>query len=241
METSNTYSVYKHTFPNGKVYIGITMTDPRKRWNGGSGYRKQPKIYNAIQYYGWRNIAHEVLCTGLSKAEAEAEEIRLIAQYNSTKNGYNVEHGGNTIGTHSEETKRKIGKGNRKKKKPCSEEQKQHLREINSGANNYFYGKHHTEEVKAEHAAFMKGNQYAKGLKHSDEFKAWKSKQMHEKYKDGGNPRCKRVIGIDEHGDVVECASLRIAAKEVGVCPATMHRHLHEGTSCGGYIWSYSE
>ena len=243
METNKTYSVYKHTFPNGKVYIGITCMDPQKRWNGGSGYRKQIKIYNAIQYYGWRNVKHEILYTGLSKAEAEAEEIRLIAYYDSTRKGYNVEHGGNTIGTHSEETKQKISAGNKGKNlgRSIPEEQKKRLSEMWTGEGNPFYGKHHSEEVKAEHAAFMVGNQYAKGLKHTDEYKAWKSKQMHEKYKDGNHPRGKRVIGIDENGDTVEYASLRIAAKEVGACPATMHKHVHEGTPFGGHIWKYSE
>lgn len=241
MEASNTYSVYKHTFPNGKVYIGITMTDLRKRWNGGSGYRKQPKIYNAIQYYGWRNIAHEVLCTGLTKEEAEAEEIRLIAFYNSTKNGYNVEHGGNTIGTHSEETKKKIGEGNKGKSKPCSEERKQKLRNMYANGQLVPKLKPLTEEQRAIHSAFMKGNQNAKGLKHTGEFKAWKSKQMHEKYKDGGSPRCKKVVGVDGQGNVYEYASLRIAAKEIGVCPATMHKYIHNDTAYGGVTWNYSE
>lgn len=31
------YSVYKHTAPNGKVYIGITGKDPEKRWLNGGG------------------------------------------------------------------------------------------------------------------------------------------------------------------------------------------------------------
>ena len=34
---SSEYSVYKHTFPNGKVYIGITSQPLGKRFNGGSG------------------------------------------------------------------------------------------------------------------------------------------------------------------------------------------------------------
>lgn len=243
MEASNSYSVYKHTFPNGKVYIGITMMKPQKRWNGGSGYRKQPKIYNAIQYYGWRNIVHEILCTGLTKKEAEAEEIRLIALYNSTKNGYNVEHGGNTVGTHSEETKKKIGAGNKGKNigKKWTEERRRDFIERFSGVNSSMYGKHHSEKVKAEHSAFMKGNQYAKGLKHTDEFKALKSHEMHEKYKDGGNPRCKKVIGVDGQGNVYEYASLRIAAKEIGVCPATMYKYIHKDTAYGGVTWNYSE
>ena len=87
----------------------------------------------------------------------------------------------------------------------------------------------------------MKGNQNAKGLKHTDEFKIWKSKQMHEKYKDGGNPRCKRVIGIDEYGNEVEYASLRIAAKAIGVCPATMFKYVAEDRPFNGVRWNYSE
>ena len=241
--TPNTYSVYRHTFPNGKVYIGITMMEPKKRWSGGSGYRHQPKIYNAILYYGWKNVKHDILYTGLTKSEAEAIEIRLIAEYDSTRKGYNVEHGGNTTGTHSEETKQKISAGNKGKNlgKHCSDEQKRKLSEANSGEKNFWYGKHISEEAKAKHSAFMMGNQNAKGLKHTDEFKAWKSEQMHEKYKDGGSPRCKRVIGIDEYGNEVEYASLRIAAKAIGVCPTTMFRYVHEGISFGGKNWKYSE
>lgn len=34
------YYVYKHIFPNGKVYIGITCKKPIYRWNNGNGYKK---------------------------------------------------------------------------------------------------------------------------------------------------------------------------------------------------------
>lgn len=33
-----TYKVYKHVFPNGKVYIGITSQSLDSRWNSGKGY-----------------------------------------------------------------------------------------------------------------------------------------------------------------------------------------------------------
>ncbi len=107
----NTYSVYKHVLPNGKVYIGMTVqTDVNRRWQNGYGYKSQRLFYRAIKKYGWENVSHEVISTGLSKSEAEAEEIRLIAQYHAAdpKFGYNVENGGNCPGTHSDETKRKI-------------------------------------------------------------------------------------------------------------------------------------
>ena len=38
----NNFCVYKHTCPNGKVYIGITGKKPKHRWGkDGSGYKKQ--------------------------------------------------------------------------------------------------------------------------------------------------------------------------------------------------------
>lgn len=105
------YTVYKHTAPNGKVYIGITsQTDLNRRWQNGYGYKSQVLFYRAIKKYGWENITHEVLRSGLTKDDAEREEIKQIAAYNSTNenHGYNCENGGNCTGTHSEETKRKI-------------------------------------------------------------------------------------------------------------------------------------
>lgn len=97
------YTVYKHTFPNGKVYIGITSIDVKVRWQNGRGYMKrshgkyhQPRMAQAILKYGWENIKHEILYEGLTKEKAEQKEIELIAKYksNDCKFGYNVEAGG---------------------------------------------------------------------------------------------------------------------------------------------------
>lgn len=33
------YKVYKHTFPNGKKYIGITKLTVENRWRSGKGYK----------------------------------------------------------------------------------------------------------------------------------------------------------------------------------------------------------
>ena len=62
------YKIYKHTFPNGKVYIGLTSQEPKKRWGSdGNGYYGQKYIYRAIKKYGWKNIKHEILFDNLSK------------------------------------------------------------------------------------------------------------------------------------------------------------------------------
>lgn len=42
------YSVYIHTLPNNKVYIGITSQKPKARWDNGRG-----KIATAYGYK-WR-------------------------------------------------------------------------------------------------------------------------------------------------------------------------------------------
>ena len=107
----NSYTVYKHTFPNGKIYIGITNQTIERRWRyNGSGYKTQSLMYNAILKYGWDNIKHEILYMGMSKDEAEEVEIELISRYKSNQReyGYNVNNGGFHNGCHSEATRAKI-------------------------------------------------------------------------------------------------------------------------------------
>ena len=116
------YVVYRHIFPNGKCYIGITCAKPyHRRWRGGTGYYAQPKIYKAILKYGWENIRHELLYENLTVDEANQLEQELIAKFNSIENGYNISTGGGgTFGIPcSDEKKLKIGNANRGK--PCAD------------------------------------------------------------------------------------------------------------------------
>lgn len=135
MEGKN-YTVYMHTFPNGKRYIGITCQEVHKRWKNGYGYKHNSFLKNAIQKYGWENAKHEILYENLTKEEAEQKEIELIALYKSNQReyGYNIENGGNHNGKHSEETKRKISESNKGKiMPPMSKEAKEKLRIMNTG------------------------------------------------------------------------------------------------------------
>ena len=109
----NNYTVYKHVFPNDKVYIGITSRLPDLRFGkDGKGYINCPRMINAINKYGWNNIKHLILFENLSKEEAERKEIELIEQYKSNQReyGYNIANGGMHKGKCSEETKNKIRK-----------------------------------------------------------------------------------------------------------------------------------
>ena len=89
--------VYKHTFPNGKVYIGITKMSPKQRWgNQGKGYYHNKEMWEAIKKYGWNNIHHEILYENMTTEEADRLEKELIKKYDSLnpQKGYNKTAGG---------------------------------------------------------------------------------------------------------------------------------------------------
>lgn len=93
------YYLYKHTnLINGKCYIGITCQTPEQRWRSGLGYKDQSKFYGAILKYGWNSFSHEILYKNLSQEEAYNLEKKLIAEYDSIENGYNIQQGGEDVG-----------------------------------------------------------------------------------------------------------------------------------------------
>lgn len=97
-KNSKVYSVYKHTTPNGKSYIGITRQNPERRWQNGNGYSTQQYFYRAIQKYGWDNISHHVLEENLTHDEACDKEKYYINKFctNNRKYGYNITSGGDS-------------------------------------------------------------------------------------------------------------------------------------------------
>lgn len=141
MEDKNTWCVYMHTSPSGKVYIGITGRKPEYRWQNGDGYLKkskngeykQPAMANAVLKYGWDNFKHIIFAENLSKEQAENFERLLIALWktNDCRYGYNIREGGGSTGKASKETRKKI-----------SEAQK---------------GRHHTEETRKKISESLKG------------------------------------------------------------------------------------
>lgn len=81
IENSN-YYVYTHTnLINNKIYVGITMQKPEKRWLNGLGYIKNHDFYSDIQKYGWDNFKHEILYENLSLENACLKESDLIQHY----------------------------------------------------------------------------------------------------------------------------------------------------------------
>lgn len=90
------YTVYIHTSPDGKRYIGITSRKPEYRWNGGRGYSPNKHFSSAIMKYGWDNFSHEIIVSGVSKETACELEKALIKEYksNDRRFGYNNSTGG---------------------------------------------------------------------------------------------------------------------------------------------------
>ena len=146
------YIVYKHTCPNGKVYIGITSNYARRCVP--SNYKHNIRWTRAINKYGWKDIKHEILFENLTKEEACQKEIELIALHKSTDQrfGYNVNLGGNipfSYGKHLSKThKQNIARANTGKVPTEA------AREKNRQAH---LGKSHTEETRQKMILAHKG------------------------------------------------------------------------------------
>lgn len=94
--------IYKYTSPSGKVYIGQTMNE-RKRRSDFLCITTQysgPKIENARKKYGPENFQYEVLFTieSLDKKEVRdilnSKEKEYIILFDSINHGYNIDEGG---------------------------------------------------------------------------------------------------------------------------------------------------
>lgn len=167
-----TFSIYKHTAPDGRVYIGITSQKPTARWQGGNGYKNNSYFTRAIKKYGWENFKHEILAENLTEDDAKAMEIGLISFYRANERayGFNISSGGESKkGTTisewqkqriseaskgrivSKETREKLARASKKTWE--NEEHKNHMSEINKGAKNPQFGKVMTTEEKLQRGA----------------------------------------------------------------------------------------
>lgn len=157
--TERKYTVYMHTAPNGKKYIGITCQKIAQRWRGcGKGYKTSTLFWNAIMKYGWDNIIHQVIATGLTEEEAKKTERDLISihQTRDSLYGYNLTDGGDGMCGfhHSEVTKKKLSAANEGKTIPAEMHAK--ARAANMG-NQHTLGYKHTAETRAKMSAAHTG------------------------------------------------------------------------------------
>lgn len=92
--------VYCLTFPNGKRYVGIGLSESgiNRRWNS---YKKlkckdQTKLYYALKKYGPENVKFEVVLETNDIENAKRSEMYLIDVWNlqDSNFGYNILPGG---------------------------------------------------------------------------------------------------------------------------------------------------
>lgn len=226
---NNDYCVYMHTFPNGKRYIGITCCKPDRRWQKGRGYINQRVVYNAISKYGWGNIRHEIVSSGMSLDKANEKERELIALYQTTNRayGYNVELGGKACGHLTDDHKAKIGNANR-------------------GINNGMYGHIYTDEERK----YMSENSVWRGRKHAEESRRKMSEyaKAHpeiKSHKGKNHPMAKAVLQFDLNGNFVQRfetaaeASVKTGASRSGICNCCKFKPKNK--TAGGYVWRYED
>lgn len=94
------YTVYVHTSPEGKRYVGITRKKVTSRWGrDGKGYKTCLYFWHAVVKYGWDNFQHEVLAENLTESEAKQREKDLIVAYKTRDSlfGYNLTDGGDGL------------------------------------------------------------------------------------------------------------------------------------------------
>lgn len=236
-QTEENWKVYKHTSPSGKVYIGITSKEPKQRWQNGNGYWSNKHFFSAIKKYGWDNIKHEVLITGLTEEEAKAKEKELIAYYDCmSPKGYNQTEGGDGCKgwKMTREQRERISKRLKGKKRPP--EMREFLRQRQ-------LGKKHTEESK------KKMSKSQTGRKHTSESIA----KMKEIWKDRDFPEEYRLKAVEMHkkpilqytldGEFVkEWDSATTVQNELGIERHSIYRCLNgKSKSCAGFLWKRKE
>lgn len=229
---SNNYMVYRHTAPNGKMYVGITSQGSIRRWRNGNGYRHNKHFDSAIRKYGWNNFKHEILLDNLTSEQATLAEMLFIGYWDLTDNkkGYNKTSGGVVNYNVSEETKEKkseimrgrhvgggvkgvlAGANNPNYGKPLSEETKRKLSESKRGEKAYWYGKHLSEETKQK-LSMMKSKPVAQ-------------------------------ISKDSNDIISTFCSIKEAEKQTGIFASGIGRCCRHEPHCltaGGYKWEFVE
>lgn len=197
-------TIYKHTTPNGKVYIGQTSQPTHRRWRDGEGYARNAHFYRAIQKYGWDAIRHEVICTCETQEEATALESHYIRVYHSLDpaHGYNLIEATDSGRALSEETRQRMSAVRKGKF---------------AGEKNPNYGRKHTEEERKRMSDQLVGKYRGMfssryGAVASDETRAKQSASR------------KASPAVQSHMSRMNAAKAkRVLCKETGVVYASAH------------------
>ncbi len=199
--------IYKITSPSGKIYIGQSINIERRftKYNSLKNTKEQPALVRSFIKYGVINHIFEII------EECEFEQLNNRERYyqefyNVLKYGLNCQLVPTDIKPMivSEETKKKIGDGNRGK--ILSKETKQKISE--NSAKNMLGKKHKSESIK-------KLRDFNLGKKLSQETKDKMSKL---------ECRCKKMIN-EETGEIFN--SIKELSLYLNITLSKLRYHLH--------------
>lgn len=231
--------VYSISFgPNSKLYIGSAIDFKRRRWDHMKLLRRgtHPNIHlqRAFNKYGESLIEFTTLEEGLQNSDVILREQYWIDQYDYLKDLYNLcPSAGSSFGRKvSEETRQKMSQN----------------RGRYYGEDNNFFGKTHTDEVKALIAI------KATGRKQSVATIEKRVDSIMTKY--GRHPNSKRINQINSTtGEVIKVwDSMTEASKALGILVSNMSTvankipvfHKTKGKfyttkTAGGFKWEFSD
>lgn len=121
-----TYVVYCHTTPDGMQYIGTTC-NVKNRWIPALYKKNDTPFKDAIERFGWENITHEVIASGLTREAALKLEDSLIKEGLKAGSCLNVRRSGHRTQTDEYKKEQNVRKSNWRKTHP--EEHRAYQRE----------------------------------------------------------------------------------------------------------------
>ena len=257
--------IYKYTSPSGKVYIGQTLDEKRRKkefLDLNVRYAGE-RIELARKKYGPQNFEYEII---ESKEYSDLEEALIslnlleayyIGIYNSYKNGYNMTYGGEGVRgiVFSNEVKEKISNtlkiyfkhnANPFKGRKHTEETKNKLREIAKGRPSPFKGRTWSEEDRKRLSERAKLNVGEKngfyGKKHNEKTKKLigeaNSKPVVQIDKNTNNI-IKRYNSAKEAGDSL--GKPRGNSEIIKVCKKYVSPSGKHYKTAFGYKWEYED
>lgn len=196
---------------NNKIYIGKHST--KNPYDSYMGSGKTLKA--AIKKYGLENFEKTILYCFDSEDKAYLKESEIVtADFIKREDTYNLVLGG--IGYNYGKMHPNYGKPSYNKGIPMSNEQKKKLSENHwdcSGAKHPMFGKRHSKES---------------------------IEKMRQSHKGSNNPFSKKVLKIDEYGNIVdEYESLREASTIVN--NTKLIRYVHSGKQYKGFFYKYKD
>ena len=236
------YTVYVHTSPSKKKYVGITKQKVKERWRNGKGYNSNIYFSNAVEKYGWDNFKHEIIAENLSEKDAKLLEIRLIKEFKSDNRqfGYNITKGGDPCNKGLSDEDRKIHRYESQKKwqEKNKEKHMEYRRKYDKSEKRkaYVNALNKTEKRKEHRREYMR--EYRKT--HREEIRqiTKKSRKKNHPY----DSRKKGVLVYDKSMKLLyEFDSLKSASETLGYHKNNVSEFLRGKKNCVKYIFRYKE